>query len=107
MPKRILSVLSCLAVLVVLLGLGAFHRQGIVDAVGTGVIMNEFVRVRRAPDPNAEIAAVLRGGQEVTILADENNFYQITAEIKENGKESGEIVEGYVRKDLILLKTIF
>lgn len=102
--------MACLAALAVMLGLGAPGGRNTVDAIGVGVIINEVVRVRRAPSRTAEIVATLRGGVEVTVLAEENDFYQIIIVIEGEGNAPGApgvIVEGYVRADLILLEEFF
>lgn len=109
MLKKVLSALACFAMLAVMLGFGASGGRGTVDAIGIGVIANfaDFVRVRKAPSSTAENIAVLKSGLEVTVLAEENGFYQIIAEIEGEGKESGETVKGYVRTDLICIKSFF
>ena len=107
MRRRILSVLVCLAALAVMLGLGTAGRRNTADAIGIGVIMGEAVRVRQAPSRTADIVAVLRGGLEVTVLAEENDFYQIIAEIEGEEREPDVIVEGYVKAELISLEKLF
>ncbi len=109
MLKKILSVVACLAMLAVMLGVGVSGGRKADQAIGIGrgEVMNDFVRVRKAPSTNAEIAAVLRGGQEVTILGVENGFYQIIAEIEGDGEKSGETVEGYMKMELIYKVTYF
>ncbi len=107
--KRFLAVMVCFAMLAVMLGIGASGGRKADHAIGIGrgEVMNEFVRVRKAPSTSAEIAAVLRGGQEVTILGVENGFYQIIAEIAGDGEKPGETVEGYMKMDLIYKVTYF
>jgi len=105
--KKVLSVVACCLVLAVMLGIGASGARKADHAIGRGEVMNDFVRVRKAPSTNAEIAAVLRGGQEVTILRVENGFYQIIAEIEGDGEKSGETVEGYMKMELIYKVTYF
>lgn len=102
--KRVFTVMVCFAMLAVMLGIGASggRKADYAIGIGRGEVMNEFVRVRKAPSTSAEIAAVLRGGQEVTVLAEENGFYQIIAEI-----EGEETVEGYVKESLIDMKVYF
>lgn len=109
MRKRVLSALACFAVLAVMLVFGTSGGRESADAIGIGVITNfaDYVRVRKAPSNTAENIAVLRSGLEVTVLAEENGFYQITAEIEGEGKEAGETVKGYVRTDLICIKKFF
>lgn len=102
--KRVFTVMVCFAMLAVMLGIGASGGRDTVDAdaIGIGVLRGNYVRVRKGPSTSAEIAAVLRGGQEVTVLAEENGFYQIIAEI-----EGEETVEGYVKESLIDMKVYF
>lgn len=102
--KRFFAVMVCFAMLAVMLGIGASGGRDTVeaDAIGIGVLRSDYVRVRKGPSTSAEIAAVLRGGQEVTVLAEENGFYQIIAEI-----EGEETVEGYVKESLIDMKVYF
>lgn len=107
MLKKVLSVAACLVMLAVMLGVGVTDGRKADHAIGRGEVMNEFVRVRKAPSTSAEIAAVLRGGQEVTILGVENGFYQIIAEIAGDGEKSGETVEGYMKEELIYKVTYF
>lgn len=102
--KKVLSVLVCFVMLAVMLGVGASGGRDTADAdaIGIGVIMGEVVRVRKAPSTSAEMVATLKGGQEVTVLAEENGFYQIILKI-----EGGETVEGYMKESLISMKEYF
>lgn len=106
MLKRILSAAACLVMAAAMLGFGASGERDTAPAIGIGVVTDwvHFVRVRQGPSTTTEIVAVLRGGQEVTVLAEEDGFYQIIAEIEGEGNESDEIVEGYIRMDFILLE---
>lgn len=108
MLKRILSAAACMIMVAAMLtlGVGASEERDTGSAIGIGVVTDlaHFVRVRQGPSTTTEIVAVLRGGQEVTILAEEDGFYQIVAEIEGEGEDSDEIVEGYIRMDFILRK---
>ncbi len=102
--KRILSVVSLLLILAVMLGIGVSDSRDTADedAIGIGVIRGDIVRVRKAPSTSAEMVAVLRGALKVTVLAEENGYYRIIAEI-----EGEEPVEGYMREELVDIKVYF
>lgn len=102
--KRVLSVLACLVTLVIMLGFGVRSGRDTVPANDVGVVTADFLRVRQAPSTQAYIVAVLRRGQEVTILAEEDGFYRITAEAEGQEGEVGGTVKGYVAAKFIILK---
>lgn len=107
--KKILSAFTLILMLVAMLGFGACGGRDAEtgsaekDVIGIGVT-DSFLRVRRRPSLTAEIVAVLRPGQEVSVFAEENGFYRITAEAEGEAEESGETVSGYVKMTLIFLK---
>lgn len=116
MLKKVLSVFWLLLILTAMLGFGAFGgRDAVADAVeaetgsaendvmGIGVT-HSLLRVRKGPSLTAEIVTVLRAGQEVTVYAEENGFYRITAEVEGEAEGSVETVKGYVRMQNIFLK---
>lgn len=98
--------------LVVMLGVGVHggkyaDRDSVNDeenmiGIGIGVVTGDIARVRKGPSVTAENVAALRGGQEVTVLSEENGFYQIVIET-----EGGETVEGYMKKELIRMIVYF
>lgn len=134
MLKRIMSAAACLVMVAVMLalgdgeardpgfaigvgvaekrktrftiGIGVAEKRNTRCVIGVGVVTNlaDYVRVRQGPSTATEIVAVLRSGQEVTILAEEDGFYQIAARIRDEGAESIEIVKGYIRMDFIVWK---
>ena len=55
----------------------------------------DALRVRGEPDANAPVVMLLPDGEEVTILAEENEFYKIS------WQEEGDTAEGYVRKEYV------
>ncbi|MCM1326395.1 MAG: SH3 domain-containing protein [Bacteroidales bacterium] len=69
--------------------------------IGEGTVIS-IVRVRKAPSVDAEIVDVLEEGQKVNILAEEDDFYQISAQAEGKTQDTGETIEGYVRKKFIL-----
>lgn len=111
MLGKIIFVLARLAMLVVMLGVGVHggkyaDRDSANDEenmIGIGVVTGDIARVRKGPSVTAEFVAALRGGQEVTVLSEENGFYQIVIET-----EDGEtVVEGYMKKELIRMIVYF
>lgn len=103
MLKRTLSLLVCLFMLAVMLGVGACSSGGREDVDIRGVVGDDFLRVRKYPSLSAEMVAVLKKGQEVTILAEENGFYQIIVQIENKAEDSDETVEGYVKMECIFI----
>lgn len=93
--------MSLLLILAVMLGIGASAGRDTVFAIGKGVVRDEYARVRKGPSVTAEIAAVLKGGQEVFILAEENDFYQIVVQTP------GEALQGYMKAGCIYQETFF
>ena len=113
MLKKILSAFALLLMVVAMLGFGTCSEgdavANVVDAetgsaeediMGIGVTC-AILKVRKAPSLTAEIVAVLKSGQEVTVFAEENGYYRITVEID---GEAGETVNGYAKMDWIILK---
>lgn len=110
--KKALSVLALLLMFAIMLVFGVCSGKHVVDTV-TGPAEKDvigigatdfFLRVRKCPSLNAEIVAVLRPGQEVTVLAEENGFYRITAEVEGEAEGAVETVKGYARMQNIFLK---
>ena len=56
---------------------------------------SDALRVREEPDGNSPVVMLLPNGEEVAILAEENEFYKIS------WQEEGETAEGYVSKKYV------
>lgn len=56
------------------------------------------LKVRGEPDKDAQVISLLKNGEEVTILAEENGFYRILLE-EEDGSAAGYVKEEYVDVD--------
>lgn len=68
-----------------------------VIAATTGVVNTDTVRVREKPaTTNSSIVGLVSIGKKVTILGEENGWYKVKAK-----DDSGEDIEGYIRKDLL------
>lgn len=97
MSKRVLRFLCIFIVVLNLCACGSDDKT----VIGEGTIIS-IVRVRKAPSIDAEIVDVLEEGQKVSILAEQDDFYQISAQVEGEIQDADETIEGYVRKKFIL-----
>lgn len=98
MLKKFLVLVCTFVVMLNLCACGSDDKA----AIGKGVAMH-IVRVRREPSVYAEIVTVLKEGQEVSILEEDDDFYQIFIQAKDETQDTNEAIEGYVRKASIML----
>lgn len=104
--------LLCVLVLAIMLNMCACGMQGGV-ILGDNAAKNELtdetmgfvnayaLKVRKEPSVDAEVVALLKEEQEVHILAERDDFYQVSIRIQSETGESDEILEGYVKKEYI------
>ena len=65
----------------------------------TGIVNVDALKVREEPESDAPVIGLLPNGEEVTILAEDNEFYRILWE-----EEDFDTVEAYVRKEFIVVE---
>lgn len=72
------------------------------DLLGeTGKVNAEALRMREEPKQDAGVLTLLKEGEEVIILSEQDGFYKVQLQIK-NGTEN-EIMTGWVKKEYIAL----
>lgn len=98
MLKKVLVLVCLFVVMLNLCACGSDDKT----AIGKGVV-ERSVRVRKEPVSDGEIVTVLEEGQEVSILEEYDDFYQIFIPAKGGTQDTKEAIEGYVRKNFITL----
>lgn len=102
--KNGFSVVVCAVVLTLALGnLVGCSTKGTAsgedeNSVGTVYTDVGTLRVREEPESDAPVIGLLPNGEEVTILAEDNEFYRIL------WQEEDDTVEAYVRKEFIVVE---
>lgn len=67
---------------------------GEMGVVNTG---DDALKVRKDSNDDAEVVALLKNGEKVQILSEENEFYEISVETSDDE----DILRGYVKKEYI------
>lgn len=67
---------------------------GEMGVVSTG---DDALKVRKDSNDDAEVVALLKNGEKVQILSEENEFYEISVETSDDE----DILRGYVKKEYI------
>lgn len=109
MPKKSLLFLLLLVTMLNLCGCGRENnanpggsaaKNEVTDET-MGFVNADVLKVRREPSADAEIVALLQKEQKVSILAEQDEFYQVLIQAGEGAEEPDTVLEGYVKKEYI------
>lgn len=71
--------------------------QSLVGEMGVVNTGDDALKVRKDSNDDAEVVALLKNGEKVQILSEENEFYEISVETSDDE----DILRGYVKKEYI------
>lgn len=93
--------LICALALGTMLTMCACGMTGNINSVSvgqtSGIVNEDALRLREGPSTDAKVVALLQKEQEVSIVAEQNGFYQVSLQ----AAEEDEILDGYVKKEYI------
>ncbi|MCM1326752.1 MAG: SH3 domain-containing protein [Bacteroidales bacterium] len=93
--------LICALALGAMLTMCACGMTGNINSVSvdqtSGIVNEDALRLREEPSADAKVVALLQKEQEVSIVAEQNGFYQVSLQ----AAEEDEILGGYVKKEYI------